>query len=88
MKILVCDDYLLIVNALIHDIKRIEPQAECEGFCDAAEALEYIRTNPIDIALLDIDMPEINGLTLGKEILDFYPRANIIFVTGHPEYAL
>lgn len=88
MRIIVCDDYLLIVSALIRDIKRIEPQAECEGFFDAAEALEYIRTNQIDIALLDIDMPEINGLTLGKEILDLYPRANIIFVTGHPEYAL
>lgn len=88
MRILVCDDYQLIVNALIRDIKRIEPQAECAGFSDAVEALDYIRSNPVDSALLDIDMPEVNGLTLGKEILELYPRANIIFVTGHPEYAL
>ena len=88
MKVIVCDDYQLIVKSLIRDIQHIDAQAECRGFTNAAEALGYIWSNPIDAALLDIDMPDIDGLTLGRAILERYPRANIIFVTGHPEFAL
>lgn len=37
---------------------------------------------------LDIELPDINGLELAKKIKSVYGNANIIFVTGHPEYAL
>ena len=88
MKVIVCDDYQLVVKSLIRDVQHIDAQVDCRGFTEAAEALEYIKSNQIDVALLDIDMPDIDGLTLGRAIIDRYPRANIIFVTGHPEFAL
>ena len=88
MKIIVCDDYQRIVNSLIRDIHEIKPDAECVGFTDPLEALDHIKENPADVALLDIDMPELDGMTLAKELIDRYPRINIIFVTGHPEFAM
>ena len=88
MKIIICDDYPVIVKNLIRDIKQIVPQAECVGFSKAKEAQAYAQENATDVAILDINMPEISGLTLAQIIQKKNPRVNIIFVTGYPEYAL
>ena len=38
MRIIICDDYPVIVKNLIRDIKQIVPQAECAGFSKATKA--------------------------------------------------
>lgn len=40
------------------------------------------------VVIMDIDMPEINGITLAKKILEIKPRTNIIYVTGYEKFAL
>ena len=54
-------------------------------FESAGKALEFAKTSTPDILFLDIDMPEINGLDLRKQ-LEQVPAC--IFITSHPEYAL
>ena len=51
----------------------------------AAQALEHMRTHVFDIMLLDIQMPEMDGFTLLKEIRKRYPRltAPALAVTAH-----
>lgn len=49
---------------------------------------EYINQNTIDIALLDIDFKNCNGIHLAKEIQRKSPWVSIIFITEHAEYAL
>ena len=44
--------------------------------------------NHVDAALLDIEMPGLNGIEVAELMCDINPRLNIIFVTGYPEYAL
>ena len=41
-----------------------------------------------DLFLLDIEMPEIHGMELAKEICERMPSAKIIFITSHLEYAI
>ena len=74
MRIIICDDYPVIVKNLIRDIKQIVPQAECAGFSKAKEAQEYALKNAADVAILDINMPEISGLTLAQIIQKKNPR--------------
>ena len=88
MKVLVLDDKILLVKDIIRDVKKVVSGAECVGFHRAPYALEYARKNPVDVALLDIDMPNMNGISVAQNLLSFHPRANIIFVAGYPEYAL
>ena len=88
MKVIVCDDYPLIVKHLIRTINQVAPNAECIGFSDPRDVLSYIETGTSDVAVLDIEMPYIDGLTLAKRILEKNPKTNIIFVTGHPQYSL
>ena len=62
------------------------PNLELIGSCkNALEALEVTQTDVIDLFFLDINMPEINGLSLAKII---NKKSNIIFTTAYREYAV
>ena len=45
---------------------------------------EYIK-NPTDIVLCDIQMPEMNGIEVAKEILKIKPDQKIVFVSAYSE---
>lgn len=49
---------------------------------------KLVKAQRVDAALLDIEMPGINGLELAKRIKDITPDTNIIFVTAFSQYAL
>jgi two-component SAPR family response regulator len=57
-------------------------------FNNSEDALEYAKTNRVDTAFLDIEMSGMNGLFLAKQLKDLYGRTNIVFVTGHSQYAV
>ena len=54
----------------------------CPAYKQFSETTEY------DVALLDIDLPDMDGLTLAKKLIASCPAINIIFITGYKEYAL
>ena len=68
--------------------RRLLQAREVTGFTRPREALEWLGTHPVDLALLDIDMPEINGLMLAEQLKRRHPDAAIIFLTAFPQYAV
>jgi DNA-binding LytR/AlgR family response regulator len=55
-----------------------------ETFVSAMEALEYLKTNPMDLVFLDINMPDITGLDFSQLL----PKnCGIIFTTAYSQYA-
>src|SRR5690606_9379633 len=52
----------------------------------AKEVLSWLSRTRIDIVLTDIRMPGMSGLELSKEILNYWPRCKIIFLTGYSEF--
>ena len=85
----ICVDDEPLVLQLTISLFRDLPQFDCvEGFAGAQEALEWMETHTPDIALLDIDMPVMNGLELASRIRVLHPNTAIIFVTGYAEYAV
>lgn len=60
-----------------------------EGFTtDIKEVIEILQEKNIDLLFLDIEMGDINGIDLAKHIKSLYEDIMIIFVTGHPGFAL
>ena len=53
----------------------------------AQEALDDCRSHPADVAILDINMPEIDGITLAARIKEAHPQTAILFLTAYKEYA-
>lgn len=87
MNIIATDDEKLALEGLVNAIKEAEPAAQINGFHRAKEALSYAESHACDIAFLDIEMRDMNGLELAKRLKGFYPRINIVFVTGYTNYA-
>lgn len=87
MKVILVDDEPLSLNLFKIECGNM-PGFEVVGFFDKpTEALEYAQGNPVDFALLDIDMPEMSGIELARRLRLSRPEMVIIFVTAHPEYA-
>ena len=88
MKVLLVDDEkasLLITRRMISKI----PNMEIVGcFQNTKEAFHFVESNKVDIALVDINMPNENGLDFVRRVTREVKDIAILFLTGHKEYAL
>lgn len=57
-------------------------------FKDGHTFLQDFKTKPYDLVFLDIEMPEIDGISLAHRLRDISKDVPIIFLTSHIEYAL
>ena len=88
MKIIVVDNEKIACDGMVHLLMRMRPEDETIGFTEAEKALVFYAAAPGDVAVLDIEMPVINGIELAKRFKQINPEVNIIFTTGYSEYAL
>jgi two-component system LytT family response regulator len=87
LRVLIVDDEPLARDRLRAWL-RDEPAAEIVGECGSGtEALATIRSTPLDLVFLDVEMPGCNGLQVLNE-LPAEGRPAIIFVTAHERFAL
>lgn len=88
IKTLIVDNDKSCINILknaLHNFPFIEVIGEIN---DPKDAIGFLQNNSIDLLFLDIEMGEIHGIDLAKHIKSMYPHILIIFVTGHPGFAL
>lgn len=88
MRHLVVDDKQLAAQALAEVICAVDPQGSIDVELTSAGALRAFERGEYDVAYLDIEMPGSDGLTLARQMQEIDERANIVFVTGYPGYAL
>lgn len=82
---LIVEDEPLARNLLTEYVKKVSFLNLVKACSNPMEALDVLRTHSIDILFLDIQMPEITGITLLK-ILQKKPA--VILTTAYSEYAL
>lgn len=87
MRIVVCDDEPLARARLVRIVQELGHQVVAQA-TTGAEAIIAIKTEHPDVILLDIRMPEMDGVRCAQEINRFeYPPA-VIFVTAYDHYAI
>lgn len=92
LQIAVCDDQpreLEIINAYITEYLGAHTlEAEIEKFSHPDKLLTAIDVKSFHLYILDIVMPMVSGIELGKEIRSLDREAQIIYVTTEPQFAL
>ncbi len=86
MNIIAVDDERPALWTLEQAINNAKSDADLACFLSANDALEYAYKNIVDVAFLDIQMDEINGLILAKKLKNINPLVNIIFISGYNDY--
>jgi len=87
IKVLLVDDHQLIrsgIKSIIDTTNHISIIAECSN---GKEVIEYLKKKPtvIDVVLMDITMPEMNGIDATKIITNKYHNIRVLALTMHAE---
>ena len=69
----------------LNEEKEIKLIAE---FDNPLDTLNFLENNTADVIFLDINMPDMNGISLGKIITKMYPDMKIVFITAYKDYAV
>ena len=94
LRIALCDDdrdQLSILESMLHEYSVSHPGLDLRlhKFLSASALMEHLRLNGcFDIYLLDILMPEVNGIELGLNIRKADPCGHIFYLTYSPDYAV
>lgn len=85
IKAIAIDDESFALEVIKSHASRV-PFLELQAtFTDAVQGLEYLKSNPVQLVFLDINMPDISGMDLAallpKEIL-------VVFTTAYSDYAV
>ena len=82
------DDEPLMLSALTKAVQASADITAVADFTSCEDALDFIKSNRVDVAFLDINMRGMGGLSLAEKIIGIHPDCKIIFCTGYEEYAI
>lgn len=91
MKVLVADDEMLARSRVKDLLRELGPALQTCLVAEAANGEEAVRAalaEPVDVALLDIHMPKMDGLTAARHLLRLPRAPAVIFLTAHDEHAV
>ncbi len=87
MRAIVVDDEYLSLESMTRLLQRFEIEV-AGAFQDPREALKRQEALGADVAFVDIEMPELNGLELAARLQSAQPGMQIVFVTAYEQYAI
>jgi DNA-binding NtrC family response regulator len=79
-RILIVDDEEIVIRSCLRILDGDEFQVEAVQ--DGREALRKIEENPYDVMILDIMMPNIDGLEVLRRVKETHPNVDVIMITG------
>jgi len=86
MKALIVDDNDIARTTLAHLARQIPNLTIVNEYCNAMDAYNHLQSSQIDLLFLDIEMPEMTGIELTRNL--FGKDIMIIFTSSKKEYAL
>jgi len=90
IRVLIADDHSILRRGLAQIIAETADMQVCGEAESGAQAVRVAREQPVDVVLLDITMPDRNGLDTLKQLKKEKPKLAVLMLSMHPEetYAL
>lgn len=84
----IVDDHLIVLEGLQKLLANAGHIHIAGTFTQGLEFLSFLKTNPINIVLLDITLPDANGIDLCKEIKKISPHTCVLGLSNHSERSM
>ena len=88
IKIVIIDDHPMVIEGISMFLSKSDKFQVVASFTNGLEVLEFAKTNTIDLILLDVFMPDINGIDLCKLIKLNHPEIVILGMSSQSERSL
>ncbi|MBK7017408.1 MAG: response regulator transcription factor [Sulfuritalea sp.] len=85
IHVLIADDHAIVRQGLKQILSETEDMLVTGEADDGAEALGLARQQPWDVFLLDVSMPNRNGIDTLKQLKKEFPRLPVLILSMHPE---
>lgn len=81
MRVLLVDDQVEFVETLVK--RMLRRGLDIRGVSSGQEAFSVLASQPVDVVILDVKMPEMDGIEVLKVIKRQHPGVEVIMLTGH-----
>src|SRR4051794_24223792 len=83
---LVVDGQPLARRSVVRQLAAVLPDARVREAVDGFEALAAVQAFAPDLVFLDVEMPELSGLDVLRQLAE--PRPRVVFVTAYEHHAV
>ncbi len=88
IRVLIADDHTLFRKGMSMMVKTFPGVVSVNDVENGQKALDYLEKNPVDILLLDLEMPELDGWETSRKVVTNYPDTYIIMISMHDSLKL
>lgn len=88
IKVVIIDDHQLVIEGLKSLLQASKDIKVVGNFKTGSEGLHFFKKNQVDVVLLDINLPDINGIDVCKEITKHYKKVAVIGLSTYGERSI
>lgn len=88
IKVIIVDDHPVVLQGFEYMLQDVKDILFAGKFADAATALGYLQHNAVDVVLLDINLPDRNGIDVCAAIRQLHADMRIIAISNINEYSI
>ena len=85
MNVLIVDDHALVRRGMSYVVRECFPDADVEEASSANEAIALMDNKGVDIALVDVRMPDFDGLELLRTLKERWPQVPVIMLSTYDQ---
>ncbi|MDJ1493604.1 response regulator transcription factor [Cytophagaceae bacterium DM2B3-1] len=88
ISVIIVDDHPIVVEGLRSLLQHKPEITILNSFINGKDVLPYLNEHPADVVLLDINLPDISGIELCRQIKQTYPQTKVLALSNHSEHSM
>ena len=85
IQVLIVDDHPMVIEGMRSLLSNLDFVGISGTAANAFEAVALLKTRPVDVAIVDINLPDVNGIELTAKIVKEFPNVKVLAMSTFKE---